>query len=106
MSQYESYPSAGELGGIPRERVDSRAVFGQVMGLVAFTVAFAAAGAYIGRDLSTGGGWIAFIGASFAARLSSRSAVACISSSVTPGRRTARISPPSSARRHARRLSA
>jgi FtsH-binding integral membrane protein len=63
MSQYESYSSAGELGGVPRERVDSRAVFGQVMGLVAFTVAFAAAGAYIGRDLSTGGGWIAFIGA-------------------------------------------
>jgi uncharacterized protein len=46
-----------------RERVDSRAVFGQVMGLVALTVAFCAAGAYIGRDLTTGGGWIAFIGA-------------------------------------------
>src|SRR4051794_38888475 len=63
MSQYESYSSAGELGGVPRERVDSRAVFGQVMGLVGFTVAFAAAGAYIGRDLSTGGRRIAFIGA-------------------------------------------
>jgi FtsH-binding integral membrane protein len=48
---------------IPRESVDTRAVFGQVMGLVAVTVAFAAAGAYIGRDLSNGGGWIAFIGA-------------------------------------------
>jgi FtsH-binding integral membrane protein len=48
---------------VERERVDSRAVFGQVMGLVALTVAFCAAGAYIGRDLSTGGGWIAFIGA-------------------------------------------
>jgi FtsH-binding integral membrane protein len=43
--------------------VDTRAVFGQVMGLVAVTVAFAAGGAYLGRDLSTGGGWIAFIGA-------------------------------------------
>src|SRR3954454_11740185 len=62
MSSYESYPAPGELAA-GRERVDSRAVFGQVMGLVAVTVVFAAAGAYIGRDLSTGGGWIAFIGA-------------------------------------------
>ena len=46
-----------------RERVDSRAVFGQTMGYVAITVAFAAAGAYIGRDLSNGAGWIAFIAA-------------------------------------------
>jgi hypothetical protein len=42
----------------------------------------------------------------YAARLSSLSAVAWISSSVTPGRRAARISWPSSARRQARRLSA
>jgi modulator of FtsH protease len=48
---------------VGREQVDSRAVFGQVMGLVAVTVAFAAAGAYIGRDLSSGAGWILFIGA-------------------------------------------
>jgi FtsH-binding integral membrane protein len=47
----------------PREAVDSRAIFGQVMGLVAITVAFAAAGAWIGRDLAYGAGWIAFIGA-------------------------------------------
>jgi uncharacterized protein len=60
MSSYESFPASA---GIARDRVDSRAVFGQVMGLVAFTVAFAAAGAYIGRDLSSGAGWIAFIGA-------------------------------------------
>ena len=33
---------------------DSRAVFGKVMFLVAVTAGFAAAGAYIGRDLSTG----------------------------------------------------
>ncbi len=32
-------------------RDDSRAVFGQTMGLVALTVAFAALGAYIGRDV-------------------------------------------------------
>src|SRR3954451_22915504 len=62
MSSYESHTVPGELAGA-RERVDSRAVFGQVMGLVAFTVAFAAAGAYIGRDLSRGGGFIAFFGA-------------------------------------------
>src|SRR5207253_2665677 len=45
------------------ERVDSHAVFGQVMGLVAVTVAFTAAGAYIGRDLTGGIGIAFFIGA-------------------------------------------
>ena len=60
MSYQQPYPAEATIG---REAVDSRAVFGQVMGLVAFTVAFAAAGAYIGRDLSNGAGWIAFIGA-------------------------------------------
>ena len=44
-------------------RTDSRAVFGQVMGLVAVTVAFSAAGAYIGRDLTGGIGIAFFIGA-------------------------------------------
>jgi FtsH-binding integral membrane protein len=58
--QQQAYPREAALG---REAVDSRAVFGQVMGLVAVTVAFAAAGAYIGRDLSNGAGWIAFAGA-------------------------------------------
>ena len=62
MSSYEPYPASGGIAA-PRERVDSHAVFGQVMGLVAVTVVFAAAGAYIGRDLSTGAGWIAFIAA-------------------------------------------
>lgn len=42
-------------------RTDSRAVFGQVMGLVAFTCLFCAVGAYIGRDLARGTGFIAFI---------------------------------------------
>ena len=60
MSYQQPYPAEATLG---REAVDSRAVFGQVMGLVAVTVAFTAAGAYIGRDLSNGAGWIAFIGA-------------------------------------------
>jgi hypothetical protein len=39
----------------------ARAVFGQVMGLVALTVGCAALGAYIGRDLSSGTGIVAFI---------------------------------------------
>lgn len=41
----------------------ARAVFGQVMGLVAVTVGFAALGAYLGRDLSGGTGVVAFIAA-------------------------------------------
>jgi modulator of FtsH protease len=40
-----------------------RAVFGQVMGLVALTVGFAALGAYIGRNLSGGVGILFFIAA-------------------------------------------
>src|SRR5919202_1913379 len=60
MAYQQPYTAEAPFG---REAVDSRAVFGQVMGLVAVTVAFAAGGAYIGRDLSNGGGWIAFIGA-------------------------------------------
>ncbi len=46
-------------------RDQSRAVFGQVMGLVAVTFAFAALGAYLGRNLNGGG--IIFIIAAFAA---------------------------------------
>jgi FtsH-binding integral membrane protein len=47
----------------PREAVDSRAVFGQVMGLVAVTVGFFAAGAYLGRNITGGTFWLLFIGA-------------------------------------------
>jgi modulator of FtsH protease len=50
------------LGGQAVER-DTRALLGQVMGLVAVTVAFAALGAYGGRDLSGATGLVAFIGA-------------------------------------------
>src|SRR3954452_6138246 len=60
MAFQQPYPAEATIG---RERVDSRAVFGQVMGLVAVTVVFAAAGAYIGRDLSSGGAGMAFTGA-------------------------------------------
>src|SRR5436305_628713 len=42
-------------------RDQSRAVFGQVMGLVAITVGFAALGAYIGRNMSGGAGLLFFI---------------------------------------------
>ena len=41
----------------------ARAVFGQVMGLVALTVGCAALGAYLGRDLPGGIGIVAFIAA-------------------------------------------
>jgi modulator of FtsH protease len=40
----------------------ARAVFGQVMGLVAITVGFTAGGAYIGRNMSGGAGLLFFIG--------------------------------------------
>jgi FtsH-binding integral membrane protein len=43
-------------------RDQSRAVFGQVMGLVAITVGFSALGAYIGRNLTGGVGLVMFIG--------------------------------------------
>ena len=42
---------------------EARSVFGQVMGLVAVTVAFTALGAYLGRDLPGGAGIAFFIGA-------------------------------------------
>jgi FtsH-binding integral membrane protein len=50
---------------VPLEGDRAHAVFGQVMGLVAFTLGFLALGAYIGRDLSGGSGLLFFI-ASFA----------------------------------------
>jgi modulator of FtsH protease len=51
------------LGGVAVTRDRTRAVFGQVMGLVALTVGCAALGAYIGRNLSGGTGIVLFIGA-------------------------------------------
>jgi uncharacterized protein len=59
MSTYD--PAYG--GGATITRDQSRAVFGQVMGLVAVTVGFTALGAYIGRHLSGGAGILFFIGA-------------------------------------------
>jgi FtsH-binding integral membrane protein len=64
---------AGAAGAVARDR--SRALLGQVMGYVAVTVAFAALGAYLGRDLSGGTGLLLFIGA-FAAIIGLNVAVA------------------------------
>jgi FtsH-binding integral membrane protein len=51
------------LGSVPVSRDRTRAVFGQVMGLVALTVACTALGAYVGRNLTGGTGIGIFIGA-------------------------------------------
>lgn len=47
----------------PLTRDQTRGVFGQVMGLVAATIAFLALGAYVGRNLSGGSYIIFFLGA-------------------------------------------
>jgi modulator of FtsH protease len=67
---------------VARGRDETRAVFGQVMGLVAVTIGFAALGAYLGRDLSRGAGWLCFavalgalLGLNVVARRSERLAV-------------------------------
>ena len=61
-------PSANQLAGTVGQSTcvalsSARAVFGQVMGLVALTVGCTALGAYVGRDLSGGAGLLFFIGA-------------------------------------------
>jgi FtsH-binding integral membrane protein len=63
MSSYE--PPFVREGALeqPVERADSRAVFGQVMGLVAVTVGFFALGSYLGRNITGGAGLALFIGA-------------------------------------------
>jgi modulator of FtsH protease len=77
MSTYRGYapPAAQSVS-------DSRAVFGQVMGLVAVTVAFTGGGAYLGRNATSGTGIVCFIaalgcvfGLNFAARKSHQLAV-------------------------------
>jgi modulator of FtsH protease len=64
MPTYEDlgYGGAGRAFG-DATVAGARAVFGQVMGLVALTVAFAAGGAYIGRNMTGGAGIAFFIGA-------------------------------------------
>jgi modulator of FtsH protease len=75
MSSYE--PPFVREGALeqPVARTDTRAVFGQVMGLVAITVGFFALGAYIGRDLTGGTGLLLFIAAfacAFGANIAAR----------------------------------
>jgi FtsH-binding integral membrane protein len=66
----------------PTERDQARALLGQTMGLVAVTTALFALGAYLGRDLSYGWGWVAFgagfvclIGLNFAVKRSEQLAI-------------------------------
>jgi modulator of FtsH protease len=59
-------PTYSDLGygrRVALERDESRAVFGQVMGLVALTVGCTALGAYIGRHITGGAGIAFYIGA-------------------------------------------
>jgi FtsH-binding integral membrane protein len=82
MPSYEQpYLREGALAQ-PAERADARAVFGQVMGLVAVTVGFFALGAYLGRNLTGGTGIGLFVaalacafGLNFAARRSEALAI-------------------------------
>jgi modulator of FtsH protease len=46
---------------LPVSRDESRALFGQTMGLVAITAGLFALGAYLGRDMSHGWSWLWFI---------------------------------------------
>jgi modulator of FtsH protease len=59
-------PTYEELGfgrGAVAARDTARALFGQVMGLVAFTCGFAALGAYVARNMTGGTGIVFFLGA-------------------------------------------
>jgi FtsH-binding integral membrane protein len=60
-SEQIAYPGLAGAEARPLSRDESRAVFGQVMGLVAVTLGFLALGAYIGRNLSGGVGILCFI---------------------------------------------
>jgi modulator of FtsH protease len=62
MSTIKSTYDEQVLGGHAIER-DAGALLGQVMGLVAVAVAFAALGAYLGRDLTGAAGLVVFLGA-------------------------------------------
>jgi modulator of FtsH protease len=56
-----SYPEATVAGAQSRD--ETHALFGQTMGLVAVTAGFFALGAYLGRNMSYGVGWLWFLGA-------------------------------------------
>ena len=63
MSALKTIADQPALPGRPIAHDQARALLGQVMGLVAVTVGFAALGAYLGRDLSGATGLVLFIGA-------------------------------------------
>src|SRR5215211_5899848 len=63
MSALKTIPGEPALPVRPIAHDQARALLGQVMGLVAVTVGFAALGAYVGRDLSGATGLLLFIGA-------------------------------------------
>ncbi len=63
MSALKTIPGEPALPVRPIAHDQARALLGQVMGLVAVTVGFAALGAYLGRDLSGAIGLVLFIGA-------------------------------------------
>jgi modulator of FtsH protease len=69
------HPGLRPAGALAVGRDQARTVFGQVMGLVAATVAFTALGAYAGRNL-TGGTGILFFIAGFACIFGLQSATA------------------------------
>jgi modulator of FtsH protease len=56
-----SYPESTVDRAATRD--ESRALFGQTMGLVAVTAGLFALGAYLGRDMSYGVGWLWFLAA-------------------------------------------
>src|SRR5579871_2578662 len=58
-----TYEQLGFGGGAALTGDRVRSVFGQVMGLVAFSLAFTALGAYITRNAQGGAGFLFFIGA-------------------------------------------
>jgi FtsH-binding integral membrane protein len=59
---YRGGPQTGGYGyGGTLTRDQTRGVFGQVMGLVALTFGFAALGAYVGRNLAGGSGFLFFL---------------------------------------------
>jgi FtsH-binding integral membrane protein len=60
MSSSQSYDAERRIFGSV-ESVGNAGVFGQVMGLVAFTVGFFTLGAYLGRDFGEGASLICFI---------------------------------------------
>src|SRR5918993_3593133 len=63
MSTLKTTVDQPTLAGRPTAHADTRALLGQVMGLVAVTVGFSALGAYLGRDLSGATGLLLFIAA-------------------------------------------